>query len=246
MQLHRSWVVISLLLVVPCCVAAAGLRSSIPRRSSIPAARVEMEAYSHFAIGLLLCSVMLCGHLSQGLQRFSELKNSLILEYVAKNGTKAGEGTISVTWKLDTAAVSAADAAFADYKNVHIKLCFGAVSQVDRAWRKTNDLLSKDKTCPYEMGAQPYTPEGGSITWTVTKEIPFAFYFIRAYVTNTAKEKIAYGQTSNKQRTTNLFTIEPITGRHASLDIAAAVFSAFSVISLFGFYFGEKRFIKKG
>lgn len=132
------------------------------------------------------------------------------------------------------------------YSAVEARLCFGAVSQVDRAWRKTNDLLSKDKTCLFHMTSQPFTPTGNNASWTVTKEVPFAHYFVRVYVTNAAKEKIAYGQTSDAKRTTNLFTIEPITGRHASIDIAAAVFSAFAVISLFGFYFLEKRGSRKG
>ncbi|KAI5084577.1 hypothetical protein GOP47_0000746 [Adiantum capillus-veneris] len=202
----------------------------------------EMEVGFHVKIVFLLSAVLLCGQLAHGLTRFSELARALTVEYEAQNGTKAGSGQIKVTWALNTTAVSASAAAAADYKTVDIKLCFGAISQVDRAWRKTNDLLAKDKTCLHNVGSQPFTAAGNSITYTVTKEVPFAYYFIRAYVTNTAKEKIAYGQTSK----TDLFTIEPISGRHASIDIAAGVFSAFAVLSLFGFYFAEKKFPKKG
>ncbi|KAJ4712434.1 High-affinity nitrate transporter [Melia azedarach] len=36
-----------------------------------------------------------------------------------------------------------------------------------------------------------------------------------------------------------------ITGRHVSLDITSVCFSAFSVVSLFGFFFLEKRKAKR-
>lgn len=198
----------------------------------------------HVKMAFMFSAVILCGYLAEGLTKFSELSHSMIVEAVAANGTKAGTGQIFVSWKLNTTAVSTEAAAA--YMTVQIKLCFGLVSQQDRGWRKTSDILAKDKTCLFDIGSQPFTPDGNNITWTVTKEIPFAYYFVRVYVTNAAKEKIAFGQTSDAKKVTNLFTIEPITGRHASIDIAAGVFSAFSVVSLFGFYFLEKRTAKKG
>lgn len=205
-----------------------------------------MEMGFQVKLAFLFCAVIMCGYLAEGLTRFSELKKSMIVETGAANGTKAGEGHVSVSWRLNTTAVSQEAAAAAGYTTVVIQLCFGAVSQTDRGWRKTVDLLAKDKTCLFTMGTQPFTADGNNITWTVSKEVPFAHYFVRGYVKNAAKEKIAYGQNTDQARKTNLFTIEPITGRHASIDIAAGVFSAFSVVSLFGFYFFEKRMAKKG
>ncbi|RZC61517.1 hypothetical protein C5167_023285 [Papaver somniferum] len=59
---------------------------------------------------------------------------------------------------------------------------------------------------------------------------------------NSADHEVAYGETTTDvKRTSNLFQIHGITGRHASLDIAAGIFSAVSVIYLFGFFFMEKR-----
>ncbi|KAH7294824.1 hypothetical protein KP509_27G020500 [Ceratopteris richardii] len=180
--------------------------------------------------------------MAEGATLFSELSNSLTVsvtgaDNTSPNGTKAGADELLVTWALN----SAAQVDDSSYKTVELKLCFGAPSQVDRAWRKTNDILSKDKTCGFKIASpQPYNRAGNTTKWLVGKEIPFAHYFVRAYVLDSAGEKVAYGQSSNAQRTSNLFTIEPISGRHASIDIAAAVFSAFSVISLFGFFFYEK------
>lgn len=195
-----------------------------------------------FALVLLACVV------AEGATLFSQLSHTLVVSVVgaqnaSANGTRAGSDELYITWSANsTALTGAADGA---YKTVELKLCFGAPSQVDRGWRKTQDLLSKDKTCLFDIASQPYTPAGNSVTWVVTKEIPSAQYFVRAYVLDAAEEKVAYGQTANAQRTSNLFSIEAISGRHKSIDIAAAVFSAFSIISLFGFFFYEKYTAKR-
>jgi hypothetical protein len=52
---------------------------------------------------------------------------------------------------------------------------------------------------------------------------------------------VAYGQSTSSDKTTNLFEIQAITGRHVSLDIASACFSGFSVVSLVFFFYMEKR-----
>ncbi|KAH7294830.1 hypothetical protein KP509_27G020800 [Ceratopteris richardii] len=140
-------------------------------------------------------------------------------------------------WVLNTTA-QADDSA---YRTVELKLCFGAPSQVDRAWRKTNEILP-----PRTKPAGSTSAHASSTTvqemqlsgWWERRSL--SYYFVRAHVLDSAGEKVAYGQNSNAKRTSNLFTLEPISGRHASIDIAAAVFLAFSVISLFGFFFYEK------
>ncbi len=71
--------------------------------------------------------------------------------------------------------------------------------------------------------------------------MPGATYFVRAYAYNSDNVEVAYGQTTDTHKTTNLFEIQAITGRHVSLDIASACFSGFSVVSLIGFFVAEKR-----
>ncbi|KAL5972451.1 hypothetical protein ACLOJK_041706 [Asimina triloba] len=79
----------------------------------------------------------------------------------------------------------------------------------------------------------------------IKKDVPTATYFVRAYVVDDSGKEGAYGQNSVKNKATNLFSVQGISGRHASLDIAAACFSAFAVVSLFGFFYEEKRKAKK-
>nr|DAD34426.1 TPA_asm: hypothetical protein HUJ06_005066 [Nelumbo nucifera] len=128
------------------------------------------------------------------------------------------------------------------YKQVKVKLCYAPISQQDRAWRKTNDDLSKDKTCQFQIIVRPYNSSSQqSFDWMIERDVPTATYFVRAYAYNSDGREVAFGQSTDGQKKTNLFDIQGISGRHASLDVAAGCFSAFSVLSLFGFLFLEKR-----
>ncbi|KAG6547095.1 hypothetical protein Mapa_011346 [Marchantia paleacea] len=42
---------------------------------------------------------------------------------------------------------------------------------------------------------------------------------------NANRTQVSYGQTTDAARTSNLITVEPIYGRHASIDVDAAIFS---------------------
>ncbi|XP_057844204.1 high-affinity nitrate transporter 3.2-like [Cryptomeria japonica] len=182
---------------------------------------------------------------------FSTLPRTLVLtsaissqDKSASNVARAGEDDLVVTWRLNESL--AGGEVDSKYKSVIVKLCFAPVSQVERGWRKTNDDLKKDKTCQFKITEQPYSSNSNNtVTWTVEKDVPGAVYFVRAYALDVSGSQLAYGQTTNKNKTTNLFVVEPISGRHVSLDIAAGVFSAFSVVSLFGFFAVEKLRAKK-
>lgn len=154
---------------------------------------------------------------------------------------RAGEDTIKVTWGLNQTLTPGLDT---KYKKVKVKLCYAPISQKDRAWRKTEDDLKRDKTCQFEIVIRPYSSNNNkeeSFDWKVERDVPTATFFIRAYAIDSDGNQVAYGQTTDTHKTTNLFEIQGISGRHVSLDIAAACFSAFSVVSLFGFFYMEKR-----
>lgn len=156
---------------------------------------------------------------------------------------KAGQDQITVTWSYNQTYPSGADST---YKTIKIKLCYAPISQVDRSWRKTVDSLNKDKTCQFNIISKPYNSTSGnnSFTWTIGKDIPTATYFVRAYAYTADGIEAAYGQSTNAQKTTNLFEVMGISGRHVSLDVASICFSAFSILALFGFFYVEKRKVK--
>ncbi|XP_027125373.1 high-affinity nitrate transporter 3.1 [Coffea arabica] len=190
-----------------------------------------------FLLALLLLSCLAAS--SNGVT-FSSLQRTLIVRASPTQGQvlKAGEDKITVTWSYNNTFPPGTDST---YKTIKVKLCYAPISQVDRAWRKTVDDLAKDKTCQFKIVAKPYSASNSTITWTIERDTPTATYFLRAYAFNSAEEEVAFGQTTDAHKTTNLFQVEAISGRHASLDIAAICFSSFSVLSLFGFFFIEKR-----
>jgi hypothetical protein len=143
-----------------------------------------------------------------------------------------------VTWKLNTTTANTSN-----YSKIQTKLCFAKVSQVLRSWRKTVDNLSLDKTCLYKIATVPFAPTG-STTYKLARSVPGAQYFVRAYALDAAGNQVAFGQTS-PDKGNNTFTVIPISGRHASIDIAVAVFSIFSVGSLFAFFLLESIYLKR-
>lgn len=162
---------------------------------------------------------------------------------VAPNVALARRDQLVVSWWVNESS-SSMDS---EYKNVEVKLCFAPVSQVDRNWRTGNNDLKKDKTCQFDIIKQPYNSniKNNTTTWTVESDVPKGTYFVRAYALNASGSEVAYGQSTNKNKTTNLFIVQPISGRHASLDIATVAFSAFSIVSLFGFFVVERWSAKK-
>ncbi|KAK1313330.1 hypothetical protein QJS10_CPA06g01227 [Acorus calamus] len=60
--------------------------------------------------------------------------------------------------------------------------------------------------------------------------------FHRAYALDASGAEAGYGQTTDAKKLANLMEVRGISGRHASIDIAAGYFSAFSVVSLAGFF----------
>ncbi|KAL0335781.1 UNVERIFIED_CONTAM: High-affinity nitrate transporter 3.1 [Sesamum radiatum] len=187
------------------------------------------------ALFLLSCLVATCCGVT-----FSSLQDTLIVTASPqpRQVLKAGEDKITVTWALNTSFPAGIDSA---YKTIKVKLCYAPISQQDRAWRKTVDNLKKDKTCQHKIVAKPYSSSNNTFTWTVQRDVPTATYFVRAYAHNSADEEVAYGQTTDFHKSTNLFEVQAISGRHMSLDVASVCFSAFSIVSLFGFFYLEKR-----
>ncbi len=219
------------------------------------AENLEVEKVLRFSmeVGLVVCSTGVVPF-HQGVYR--DLAESFRIEkhvkvfdggwlvglFVCFAVARAGVDTILVKWSLNASAPPAIDV---NYNKVHTKLCFAPVSQLNRKWRKKSNDLSIDKTCSFDIATQNFSTAGNSVLYLVSKTIPYAEYFVRAYVLNVEGNQVAYGQSTNANKTTNIFTVDPITGRHATIDIAVAVMSVFSVASLFTYYVGEQIYLKR-
>uniref|UniRef100_A0A2P2IU67 High-affinity nitrate transporter n=1 Tax=Rhizophora mucronata TaxID=61149 RepID=A0A2P2IU67_RHIMU len=197
------------------------------------------------ARGLLLASVLLSflASFCHGNVHFSSLSQTLLVTASPKPGQvlKAGVDRINLTWGLNQTLSAGTDST---YKTIKVKLCYAPISQVDRGWRKTEDNLSKDKTCQFTIVAGPYNSadrDAQTREWTIERDVPTATYFVRAFAYDSQGQEVAYGQTTDAHKATNLFEVHAISGRHVPLDIASACFSAFSIVTLFGFFLHDKR-----
>lgn len=174
--------------------------------------------------------------------------NGVALKPNASSVLKYNADTLTVTWKLNE-SYAGNDT---KYKSVFIKLCFGSMSATDRPWRKNNDNLMKSKTCKYAIKRQDYTAAGSSVTYKLVDTIPSAFYFVRVFVMNTTVAEaslpghnaVALGSSTDKNRMTNLFTVEAYTGRSTGITIGIICFSIASYALLIGFFLVE-RMMKK-
>ncbi|XP_006647452.1 high-affinity nitrate transporter-activating protein 2.1 [Oryza brachyantha] len=203
---------------------------------------------ARLGVALSLSSLVLVVLLGAGLPRpaaaaatqvfLSKLPKALVVAASAKHGEvlHAGENTVTVTWSLNSTEPAGADAAF---KSVKVKLCYAPASRKDRGWRKASDDLHKDKACQFKVTALPYAAGGGGgrFDYVVARDVPTASYFVRAYAVDASGTEVAYGQTSPDAA----FDVAGITGIHASLKVAAGVFSTFSIAALAFFFVVEKR-----
>ncbi|PWA76843.1 high-affinity nitrate transporter [Artemisia annua] len=197
-----------------------------------------MEVTTRFLVVTLLLSFAAT---SYGSVTLSSLNGTALIVRVTETNNqvlKAGKDSITVAWEFNQSYPAGTDSV---YKTVKVKLCFAPISQKDRKWRETLDLLKKDKTCSKKIDARPYSASNNKVTWTIEKDVPTGTYFVRVYAFNEHSAEVAYGQNTNTEKNTNLFKVQAITGRSVSLDIASVCFSAFSIVSLAGFFYMEKR-----
>eukprot|EP00897_Mesotaenium_endlicherianum_P006158 jgi/Mesen1/5570/ME000280S04666 len=202
---------------------------------------------------VLFASILLVSTLgAEGGVLFASLPKAIILTATI-NGQNVTEGSkvkvredvINIKWRLNE-TFAGQDG---NFKGLFFKLCFGPSSQIDRPWRKNNADLSQSKTCKYPIKSINYT-SSGSLDYIPKDTVPGAYYFVRVFAVNVSgciapgECAVAFGQTSNSSRTSNLFHVTPYSGRHTSLIIVAIVISIVSYLSLASFFIVE-RMLKK-
>ncbi|KAH0942627.1 hypothetical protein HID58_002264 [Brassica napus] len=144
---------------------------------------------------------------------FPSLQTKDALDVTAKPSRQgvldAGIDKLSITWKLSSTAKKQAN-----FTTIKVKLCYAPVSQVDRPWRKTENELFKDKTCPHKIITRAYNKSSQSFKYTLDRDIPTGTYFVRTYAVDAKDHEVAFGQSTNEAKTTNLFSVQAISAIH--------------------------------
>ncbi|KAK9117326.1 hypothetical protein Sjap_016273 [Stephania japonica] len=86
---------------------------------------------------------------------FSSLNRTLVVQSSPKQGDvlRAEEGKIRVSWTLNPTLPTSTDD---HYTKLKLKLCYAPINQKDRAWRKTENEMKKDKTCQFTIVDKVY------------------------------------------------------------------------------------------
>eukprot|EP00898_Chlorokybus_atmophyticus_P003068 jgi/Chlat1/3762/Chrsp259S03901 len=170
---------------------------------------------------------------------------------------KAGEGHISAYWKLNTSDSSLAAGIPSNYDHFSVRLCFGAPSLVNRAWRKRSDYLFKDKQCgTYSIAKNiPFSADGGNLTqYEIENNVGTAIYFIRVYVLDSDNHEVAWGQSVVYNITApppapllkgQPFQVQSIDSVSGGLIAAAVVFSIAAIAFLAGYFIVDRFMMAK-
>ncbi|KAL2631790.1 hypothetical protein R1flu_016476 [Riccia fluitans] len=138
---------------------------------------------------------------------------------------KAGVDELRILWGLDTTLDPSVDD---NYVDVKLGFCYAPESQKDRPWRKNHDDLHKDKTCQVEISAYSwYAADGLPLVWSLGKDVPGGSYFVRIYALDADGKELAYGQTTDRNKSTNLITSPDAGGSYFPTDCPSIWYAGF-------------------
>lgn len=129
-------------------------------------------------------------------------------------------------------------------EKVVLRLCFSKPFTVDRPWRKPNDKIDMDKSCPHTVGTFPLAANGSySADWKVPKGAPKATWYAQVMVVcqnGTGPVYCATDSTKGK----NFVGTQIISSTPTSMKVAVGICSAIAPAFLAAFFVKE-RMIKK-
>jgi hypothetical protein len=119
---------------------------------------------------------------------------------------------------------------------VQLKACYSNYSEVDRPWRKFNNVISKSKKCPIVIKSHldPSRSNATGIVWKPKDTVATATYFIRAFVfhnsSSTVSYQVAFGNSMG------YFQVQAIDPRPKSMKIAAGICSTVGPLMFVGYF----------
>lgn len=122
-----------------------------------------------------------------------------------------------------------------DPKRVLLKACYAKPSTADRPWRKPNDVIDKDRSCPFIIKATNFS--GGSVTadWPIPKNMTKAAWYAQVMVQCQNGTQLSFCQYDNTKNA-SYWSTSIINSTPTPMIIATAVCSAIAPIFLAVFF----------
>lgn len=144
----------------------------------------------------------------------------------------AGVGqSVTITYSVNSSYVANTSS------TVTLKGCFSATSSANRAWRKANPIIAKDKQCSVKI-ATGLPAAGGNFTFKLGPNMAPAVYRVLALEVCTGGAFCAMGSSPG------YFQVLAIDSRPKWLIVMASCFAAIGPVSLAAFFVWEQK-IKK-
>jgi len=143
----------------------------------------------------------------------------------------------------DSITIAYSGPAGAPGNTVSLMSCFAPASSKNRAWRKANAAIPKDKQCNVAKPFKTGLPTGsGSFTWTPGPNTPPATYNIQLLEVVAGSSPKTYAAMG---KSAGFYTIIPINSRPGWLMAMTGIFCAIGPITLAGFFTYEKIYKKE-
>jgi len=152
--------------------------------------------------------------------------------------------TLKFTYQLKDAELKTIDDLSA--KSLRFQACYGAPAQKDRPWRKSNDVIDKDKSCPYIVKDYPLNSTNGNYTfsWPLPKNTTKATWYAQVLVQCQNGTKVSYCQYDSTVNQT-FWGTNIINSTPQSLIIATAILAAIGPLFLAAFFIKDNLMNKK-
>jgi hypothetical protein len=130
-------------------------------------------------------------------------------------------------------------------KRVVVKACYSKPSTADRPWRKANDVIDKDKSCPFIVKSSEFSANTTEldVEWPIPKNMTKAAWYTSIYVQCQNGTDMAWCQTDSTKNAT-YFGTTIINSTPTGMIVATAVCSAVGPLFLAA-YFLKDVFARK-
>ncbi|KAF8071332.1 NRT3.2 [Scenedesmus sp. PABB004] len=116
-----------------------------------------------------------------------------------------------------------------------VKACYTKPSSTDRPWRKSNDVIDKDKSCPFIIKSAELNATSFTFDWPIPKNMTKAAWYASVLVQCTNGTLTSFCQADNTKNATYWGTTI-INSTPPGMVVATAVCSAIGPLFLGGYF----------